>query len=291
MHHTLRSLSAVGCTAMLTLLSACAADPPTSPVRPPASDAALARAGFDQPGMHRQYGTPVKLGDGMARTYVVLDAKTGQSAVELGIALDERALDNLPNDDEEHSMLLALPARGPAPYQFAELDWNPQGHEPAGVYDTPHFDFHFYTISQAEWNSIDPADPNFVTNANNVPTGAYVPPFYIVPGPPAAVAVPRMGVHWLDVRSPELQNLLGNPAGYLPFTRTFIYGSWSGRYIFWEPMVTRAYLLTRPHDAVTPISIPALYPGAGMYPTAYRVTFDAQAREYRVALTSLVARP
>ena len=29
----------------------------------------------------------------------------------------------------------------------------------------------------------------------------------------------------------------------------------------------------------------------GRYPTAYRVSYDAQAREYRVALSGLVARP
>ena len=291
MRSTLRALLGASYTATVIVLSACAADAPTAASGIKATDVALARAGYDQPGMHRQYGTPVKLGNGMARTYVVLDGKAGQSAVELGIALDEGALDNLPNEGTEHSLLLQLPAQSPAPYQFAELDWNPFGHEPAGVYDTPHFDFHFYAISKAEWNSIDPSDPNYAANASNVPTGAYVPPFYIIPGPPAVIAVPHMGVHWVDVRSPELQNLLGNPAGYLPFTKTFIYGSWAGRYTFYEPMVTRAYLLSKPSDVVTPISTPQLYPLAGSYPTAYRVTFDPQAKEYRVALTALVSRP
>jgi len=100
-----------------------------------------------------------------------------------------------------------------------------------------------------------------------------------------------MGVHWVDVRSPELQNLLGNPGGYQPFTKTFIYGSWAGRYTFYEPMVTRAYLMSKPSDVVTPISTPAQYPLAGSYATAYRVTFDSQAKEYRVALTGLVNWP
>lgn len=186
--------------------------------------------------------------------------------------------------------MLSLPQGAPEPYRFAELDWNPQGHDPAPAYGEPHFDFHFYTITKDEWNTIVPSNPLFASQANNVPTGAFVPPFYIVPGLPSAVAVPHMGVHWVDVRSPELQGILGNPGGYQPFTKTFIYGSWNGRYTFYEPMITRAYLLSQPGDVVTPISTPTLYPQPGYFPTAYRVTYDPQAKEYRVALTSLVAR-
>jgi hypothetical protein len=37
--------------------------------------------------------------------------------------------------------------------------------------------------------------------------------------------------------------------------------------------------------------VPARVPEPGWYPTAYRVSYDAQAREYRVALTGLVSRP
>ena len=55
-------------------------------------------------------------------------------------------------------------------------------------------------------------------------------------------------------------------------------------------MITRAYLLTQP-DVVVPIPTPALYPLSGFFPTAYRVAYDAQAKEYRIALTALVARP
>ncbi|HET7458769.1 MAG TPA: hypothetical protein VFJ74_14065 [Gemmatimonadaceae bacterium] len=273
--------------ALLFSAAACSPDAPT--VTEAAVGASAARAGYDQPGVHVQYGVPVRVGDGRARTYVVVDAKRDQAPLELGIALDERALDGLPTAVGEFSYVLSLPSLSPAPYQFAELDWNPQGHDPAGVYTVPHFDFHFYTISLAERNSIVPSDPLYAAKASNLPTGAYVPPFYVVPGPPPLVAVPRMGVHWADVRSPELQNILGNPAGYQPFTKTFIYGSWNGRYTFYEPMITRAYLLSRP-DVTTPISVPQLYPQSGWFPTSYRVTYDAQAKEYRVALTGLVAR-
>ena len=281
------SSRAVLAVAAFSLLYGCSPDAPNlNRVSGPQAN----RAGFDSPGVHRQYGPPQKVGQGMARTYVVVDAKDGQTPLELGVALDAKALDGLPDAMHMYATILALPNAAPAPYQFVELDWNPRGHEPPEIYTVPHFDFHFYTISLAERNSILPSDPQFAARANNLPTGDFVPPFYVVPGPPAAVAVPMMGVHWSDVRSPELQALLGHPELYQPFTKTFIYGSWNGRISFYEPMITREYLLTQP-NTVSDIPVPARYSAAGYFPTAYRVTYDDQVKEYRIALTNLVARP
>jgi hypothetical protein len=246
----------------------------------------------------------------MARAYVVLNAKAGQAPVELGIALDEGALQGLPmgapmgaashgghgaaKGPMKHAagniLVLRLPAQSPAPYRFAQLDWNPQGHPPAGVYGAPHFDFHFYRTSIAARDAISPADPQrFAAEARNLPTGDFVPAGYIVPGDPAGQAVPQMGVHWFDTQAPELRGLFGGGTPE-PFTKTFIYGSWNGEITFYEPMVTRAYLLSRP-DVVTPIRVAAQNPEPGWYPTSYRVSYDAQAKEYRVALTGLTARP
>jgi hypothetical protein len=85
------------------------------------------------------------------------------------------------------------------------------------------------------------------------------------PGQPIT-AIPRMGTHWPDMRSPELQGMLGNPQGYRPFTTTFIYGSWDGDFIFAEPMITRAFIMGRrtaetaaQRDSVIQISTPAQY--------------------------------
>jgi hypothetical protein len=290
-------------TATLALLAACAGETPTAQRAGPAAPT-LARSGADAPGMHRQYGPPQRMGQGFARAYVVLNARAGQAPVELGIALDEGALHGLPSGvamdaaplGGSHSMkhapenivVLRLPAQSPAPYQFAQLDWNPQGHPPAGVYGAPHFDFHFYRTPIAARDAIDPRDPQFVAKARHLPTGDFVPTDYLVPGDPAEQAVPQMGVHWFDRHAPELQGLFGGTPQ--PFTKTFIYGSWDGEITFYEPMVTRAYLLSRP-NVDTPIPVAAQHPEPGWYPTAYRVSYDARAKEYRVALTRLVSRP
>ncbi len=293
---TLAARAVVAACAVGTVAAACA-DDGTSP----RGAASPARAGHDQPGMHRQYGAPVRLGDGRARTYVVIDQKHDGRAVELGVALDERAMEGLraPNPEhgehQDHDMLvLQMPARNATAFRFVELDWNPRGH--GFPHDAPHFDFHFYTISEAEREAIVPSDPQYAAKAANEPPAAAIPAHYAQPGtllgiPPAAIAVPKMGMHWFDLRSPELQGLLGHPEAYRPFTTTFIYGAWDGRLTFMEPMITRAYILAKRdatdpavRDEVIPIPTSAAYPAGGFRPDAYRIAWDAQAREYRVAL-------
>ena len=271
------------------------------------SSPALDRAGFDQAGAHRQYGVPQKVGNGTVRTYLVLDQKNAGRPLEVGVALSEQALEGLPAPVNSpnpmanmHMYTLDLPAGNPTQYKFVQFDWNPKGHEPDSVYDKPHFDFHFYTVPVAVRNSIMPGDPQYATKAANYPGPEYRAPFYIDAAtaaggaPPAAVTVPMMGLHWLDVRSPELQKLAGNPAAYREFTKTFIYGSWDGQFIFDEPMITRAYILekktaTDPSvvDEVIQVPTAAKYSPAGFYPSAYRITWDAQQKEYRIALTQL----
>jgi hypothetical protein len=275
--------------AAAALSAACSSDDATAPDPFRAADSTLDRAGYDRPGVHVQLGAPQPLGRGTARTYVAIDTRNGDAPFEIGVALSADALDGLPADGPMQMWVLPLPGHAPAPYQFVEVDWNPQGHPPPGVYTVPHFDFHFYIVPQSARDAIVPSDPQYAAKANDLPTGAVVPPFYVVPGVPAEQAVPMMGVHWFDARSPELQGILGHPDAYRPFTKTFIYGSWDGRFTFFEPMLTRAYLSTNP-DVVTPISVPERYAQPGAYPTAYRVSYDPQVREYLVALTQLVTR-
>jgi len=270
------------------------------------TSASLDRAGFDQAGAHRQYGAAQQVGNGTVRTYIVTDQKNGGRPLEVGVALSEQALEGLPAPVEStdpmanmHMYTLELPARNPTQYKFVQFDWNPKGHEPDSVYTYAHFDFHFYTVPVEVRNSILPSDPQYAAKAANYPAPEYRAPFYLdaataANAPAAAVTIPMMGLHWLDVRSPELQKLTGNPAGYRPFTKTFIYGTWDGQFIFDEPMITRAYILekktaTDPSvvDEVVPVPTAQKYSPAGFYPSAYRITWDAQQKEYRIALTQL----
>lgn len=297
--------SAPAMLALLTLgsVAACSEDSAATPAGP--NDVVVGPNGTA-----RQYGAPVALGNGQARTYVVLDQKQQGRPIELGVALTASALDglpapmNMPPGDghahvDSHEYILPMPQQNGTPFKFVELNWNPVGHEIPGIYTIPHFDFHFYTITKEQRDQITPADAQFQQKADNLPAAALVPQFYSTMTPPGAPtpAVPKMGVHWIDVRSPEIQALLGKPELAKPFTTTFIYGSWNGKFTFVEPMVTRDFILGRrtattaaQRDSVISLPMGAQASPAGVYPAAYRIAWDAEANEYRIALTQLTQK-
>jgi hypothetical protein len=217
------------------------------------------------------YGAPVAVGNGQARSYIVLDDGT---PIEFGIALSEAALTNLPTAQMMYEYLLPLPATNPTQIELVELDWNTMGHPPPQIYTVPHFDFHFYSITQAERDAIDPADPDFQTRADNHPSAEFTAPGYV----PDPVGIPHMGKHWTDPASPEFNGQ--------PFTRTFIYGSWDGVPTFLEPMVTNEFLLTHPADTVS-IPVASRHDPLGYYPDRYHVSWDAEAGEWRVGIAGL----
>lgn len=256
-----------------------------------------AAAGFGAGDARTRYGAEVALGNGRARTYVTVDAQGNPT--EVGVALSEHALDGLPEHSPDHGpgthgpyseYLLELPADNPTPYRFVEVDWNPHGH--GGPYTSPHFDFHFYRVPLATRNEIDLADPAFGEKAARLPAAEEIPAGYasthvLLNTTPAGMTVPRMGLHWLDVASPEL------PPANKPFTTTFIVGSWNGQVVFDEPMVTRDFILAQrftPTAASIPLPQAKRYVPAGRYPTSYGITWDDAAGEYRIALQALTPR-
>jgi len=283
----LRSLIA----ATIVFVAAACTDPSPTASRADAPGSTSSTRAGDAPGTHRQYGTPIKLGKGRARSYVVLNKEI---PLEVGVALDADALEGLRppmqmpdmpaggdhNHEDFDSYALPMPAQNPTPYTFIELDWNPAGHEPAGIYTVPHFDFHFYKIALAERDAILPTDPQFLVKSANIPAPEFMPPFAF--SPPPYVAVPKMGVHWVDIRSPEVQP----PPNNQPFTTTFLTGTYNGKVIFQEPMITRAFILSKP-NVEFPLPLATRVAPAGYYPAAYSITYDEQAKEHRIALKNL----
>jgi hypothetical protein len=242
-------------------------------------------SGADTSANRTTYGAPVAVGGGTARTYVNM---TNGVPSEVGVALTEAALTGLPDHhspgglhEHGHSRfdhVLSLPEDNPTPFRHVVVNWNPGGHEPPGIYDMPHFDFHFYVIDDSARRAIDPADPEYQTKTERTPAAELIPQGYIMPAP---LAFARMGVHWVDPKSPELNGT--------PFTATFIYGSWDGKVIFAEPMVTRAFLQSKPQFSA---ALPAPKRGQelGYYPKGYSIRWDEASREYRITLTGLTPR-
>jgi hypothetical protein len=220
-------------------------------------------------------GPTASLAGGTGHSYVALDA--AGTPTEVGVTFSENALATLPAGTAMVDYTFELPPEaGGLPYTHVVIGWNPMGHVPP-AYMVPHFDVHFYQITKAQRATIVPTDPEFNAKLAARPAEALVPPNYILtPG-----GVPNMGAHWADATAPELNGQ--------PFTSTFIYGSYDGAFIFAEPMIAKSYLET--HPALTAaIKVPAQYATPGRYPTSYSVSYDATAKEYRVALGGFVQR-
>ena len=239
------------------------------------------------------FGDVVPLGPGNARTYVTLQ---NGSPLEIGVELNEGAIQGLPttgghdgHNNTHHMMTnawdLPLPPQADATaYKSVNIGWMPTGHEPP--YNRPHFDFHFYLVPTAERLAIDPADPQWGQKAASLPSQEYWPQRYfplnlLINKPAGAVTVPAMGLHWLDIAAPELHGA--------EFRYTLFYGSWNGRIIFDEPMITKAVLESRETVDVT-LPPAARYASEGFRAGGYRVYYDEATDRHRVALTQLAER-
>ncbi len=222
------------------------------------------------------YGNAVTVGNGIARVYVL---SRGEVPVEVGVALSEKALEGLPSGGHhDNHWLPPLPEEAAlTTVRHVLLNWNPEGHEPEDIYGIPHFDFHFYQVPNEVRETIYPSHPEFLAKAARIPADELLPPGYVS----TVEAVPGMGVHWIDPASPEFNGQT--------FTTTFIYGTWDGKLVFSEPMITRAFLLSRP-DVKIPVPVPARFESEGLQAGSYIIRWDDEAREYRVALTDLVLR-
>jgi hypothetical protein len=112
-----------------------------------------------------------------------------------------------------------------------------------------------------------------------VPT-KYVHPDHISVG----ATVSGMGDHLIDKATPELAR--ENPK---PLTHTWVYGTYDGHITFYEPMITRAYLLSRPNGC-HPIKRPKAWERAGNYPTVYCIRYSGEHKSYTISLEGMVRR-
>jgi len=240
------------------------------------------------PSERTQWGRPVQMGEGTMATFATLRGSLEPQYV--GIWFTEDALDGLPEGgDEHHSVTPPLPANaGKATnFEWVGVDWAPQGHAPAEVYDVPHFDIHFYMMDRETVESeIPPGEcdadgdgtPEF-----GVPCDVYergTEPLPDAQRPAGYVStddvVPHMGNHWVDQNAPEFRGE--------PFTHTWIYGSFDGRLTFVEPMITREYLRGLDGRDVADVETPEAFPEAGYQPTQYSVRRLPRQDAYAVVL-------
>jgi hypothetical protein len=232
------------------------------------------------------YGPQVQMGNGHVRSWINITHAGVPLAI--GLEMTDGALDNLPHDVTDHegapfNLKLHQKAKAVTPFDHITVDWNPMGHPPANVYDPPHFDFHFYKMSLMEQMEIPPYEVA-PAKFDLAPPQGYIPTAYMNFGG----CVPKMGAHWIDLMTPEVQQP-GSP-NYHPFTSTFIYGSYDGKVTFLEPMVTHAVM---EEGSTTHLDFrqPMYFSPTGVYyPSRYNIWQDKTNGRHYVSLDNMVLR-
>jgi hypothetical protein len=167
---------------------------------------------------------------------------------------------------------LPVEVRQQTGFDHLQMSWEHHGHPP-GPYLTPHFDFHFYTVTADRVRAIDCAD---TTKPSNLPSG-YALPDITVPGlgELKGLCVPTMGMH--GVPEAEL-------AATAPFDHTMLVGYYAGAPIFLEPMVSRATLMER-KSFESAVPVVANGPEGVRFPAAFRAEYDPTAEAYQLVFT------
>ena len=259
-----------------------------------------------------QNGGIQKLGKGTINTYADLGADG--KPIAIGITFTRQALEGLPAKksktgrcfdmdkdgrinpasecEGDYELRLTMPdklsGRSDIPFKWIGFNWNPEGHVPPKIYDLPHFDMHFYMVPQKEIDSIRVGPCKLFINCDDrkralVPVKPkYVHADHISVG----ATVSMMGNHLVNVKSQEFGK---TPETKKKFTHTWIFGAYDGKITFYEPMITREYLLRKPNGCFN-IKGPKAWQKTGYYPTRYCIRYHAGSDKYTVSFEGLVLR-
>jgi hypothetical protein len=205
----------------------------------------------------------------------------GHTVMAVGVSVPVMSIDSAPADEGPMAWppvaaaVLRLPDSAQAQSGLTDFTmyWEAHGHPPA-PYLVPHFDFHFYTIPDAERTAITCAD---TTKPAALPAGYALPDETLPPdlakmiGVPVliGICVPQMGMH--SLLASEIESTT-------PFRGSMVIGYYAAKPIFIEPMISRAMLEEKQSFELPIPSIPGL---AGNHPTTFHGEYDAQQGVYR----------
>lgn len=253
-------------------------------------------------------GAVVELGEGQVETFA--DFTPGGTLIKLGVHFSEGAVNSPPasltdgnrcfdhngngkiEPEKEcshwHEKVIPLPSdlsrNANIPFKWALVNWNPHGHIPPGVWNKPHFDVHFYmeqiedifALKRGECGPEFMRCDQFEIAIKPVPK-QYMHPDYIN----VKAAAPAMGNHLVDTTAAEFHGE--------PFTRSWIYGSYDGRVIFYEEMLAQDYMQSQPNDCY-PIKTTPEVALSGYYPETVCSRVDEETGGVNVTLEDFVYR-
>jgi hypothetical protein len=157
------------------------------------------------------------------------------------------------------------------------LFWNPMGHEPEFRYGTPHWDFHFFSITPSEAAAIDCKNLQLEKPEQVAPgwLGTVAPN-----QKPDQMCVPLMGFHSLPLSEFTAPGVF--QAG--EFEKVMISGFYQGQNHFIEPMLTKA-LLEKHKNFSLPVPLPTSVGKTTLYPTKWSATYIKTSNSYKFAFT------
>ena len=211
-------------------------------------------------------------------TWVVME---GSTPVELGATIPLALVEAAPTDvdmiwppRELASLPMPRAAREALGVDHLGINWEAHGHPPA-TFLTEHFDFHFYSITEAEVRAIDCVDES---KPADIPA-PYALPDVDVPGMGTFVGlcVPHMGMHAMPASEVDETE---------PFEASMLLGYYAGRPIFFEPMVSRRLLLARADFTLEMPPVRDL-PRGVHYPSSFRAEYVESSDEYRLVFGGL----
>lgn len=260
---------------------------------------------YSEPGgeePQRLLGAASSLGNGTVSSYAEVDDQGTLHAIGLVYSAD--ALDGLTHAASDqhhcfdrngdgrldaeaeciptHESVIPLPdavsRRSDVPFKWVLLNWNPAGHIPPKIYDVAHFDVHFYMAPIASVFALEdgPCGLEFIRcdqyelAKKALPTNYMNPDFQDVDA-----VVPAMGNHLVDLTGPEFNGE--------EWKRGWIFGVYDGEVTFYEEMVSRAFMLSKPSECYSIKSPPAVGQ-SGLYPTESCIRHDTATGEYTVSI-------
>lgn len=271
------------------------------------------------PQENTEWGDPAEFGEGQLQTFVTVDSAGKPELV--GVYFTDGLLSGLPMEPSDghwdvvdaegnvvipccgHEVVVEFPESVSAtPIKSFVLNWNPMGHPPAEIYDVPHFDLHFYTITNEERIAIPAAAGDemcMVPNPPDVP-GEHPVLMSCETFAEATIALPenQIAPGYMDVGevAPGMGNHLVNPTAMEftgeAFTHTWIYGVYGGKLTFLEPMIANSFLEERHAEECAEIALPEEMAEPGYYPSQYCIRYfegeDGGEGAFAVTLESFV---
>lgn len=200
----------------------------------------------------------------------------GDEVTEFGATIPVAFVENAPMEGEmvfppPFVAVVALPAEVAAATGFNHLgvNWELFGHPPQ-TWLTPHFDFHFYTVTPDAVQAI---------SCTNTTKPAELPDEYVMPD----LEIPEMGITLIGSCVPAMgmhSALEAELAVTDLFESSMLVGYYEQDLIFLEPMIAKAKLM---QEQSFPMKIPAVPNAAAnvKWPTSFEAVYDEATRSYR----------